>query len=514
MMIMVTTMMMMKMTKIRSIVLLSLLALTATGSMEGNQLDLELQQGNLLTRLSLAGEECVLGEIKRALLSVKQLVETLDAQQHTHLQLMDTLALNFNKKRGAEQLAVEAEQKLKEVERLCHDNLKSKWVECRPCLEESCRTYYTSTCRRNANTVFLQVGDFFRRMTRDLDSQERLYNQQSEETTQSPDNSESTSQMPAAPEPLPPQPQSGATMDPDSFAKAHGGGLAFEEEAELRHLNESLNEAQKEAEALFAGCQETVARMHSLLGTGFHAAFNDELRPKPLAPTGLAGFTQSILELGRSAMQEVEVVVQEVRSALQEVESTVEGVSSALTGLFHGMTSNIEDTEPKTGGSMCRQLLRQPANCRRLREQCVSCRDTFLTECPAVSQQYSELQEISVLVNASCQQYVEVKSVTLRHLEHTLLWARHMIAKHAWVTHVTRGTTTPKHTFSISKLTLGGSEALDGKGAWLVEMQLLDYPPISLSVPAQLEPSDPAFINYISQKALEDFKSSIPLATS
>ncbi|XP_048121685.1 clusterin-like protein 1 [Alosa alosa] len=97
------TMRMTVMKTMRSVLLLSLLSVASA-----DQLTPELQHPHLLTRLSAAGRECVIGEIKRALLGVKQLGETLETQQHTHLQLMETLTHCYNKKRGAEQLAQEA----------------------------------------------------------------------------------------------------------------------------------------------------------------------------------------------------------------------------------------------------------------------------------------------------------------------------------------------------------------------------------------------------------------------
>ncbi|XP_031439706.1 clusterin-like protein 1 isoform X2 [Clupea harengus] len=481
----------------KSMVLLSLLSLAASGSPSDDKhththtLNLELQHPQLLARLSAAGEQCVVGEIKRALLGVKQLREMLDTQQHTHLQLMETLTHSYNKKRGAEQLAQGVEQKLREAELHCHGALKSRWAECRPCLEESCRLFYTSTCHRD-NTFTLQVEELFRRVSSHLDAQEQLYNQNPEEDRSDPS-------------PVPDAPDSPSGPPP---APAEG----------LPRLIESLTEASEEAEALYARCLATVAGMRSVLGPAFHMAFSEELRPQPLPPTGLGGVTHTLLQLGRSAFQEVESVVQEVSSALQEVEFAVQEVGSTLSGLLQGLQTANKDkkVEEKAGAALCRQLRRQPANCWRLQDQCSSCTDTFLTECPTVSQQYSELQDIHLLVNASRLQYSEVQQVALRHVENTLLWANHMTAKHAWVTHITNGSTAPKHTFSITKLTPGGSDQLEGSAseAWHVEACLLDSPPITMSVPTQLEPTDPAFINYVTQEALEVFKHSIPTATS
>lgn len=49
---------------------------------------------------------------------------------------------------GAHQLAQEVTEKLEEAEEQCRDSLQSEWAACRPCLEDACKTFYTSTCRR------------------------------------------------------------------------------------------------------------------------------------------------------------------------------------------------------------------------------------------------------------------------------------------------------------------------------------------------------------------------------
>lgn len=50
---------------------------------------------------------------------------------------------------GAEDLVLEVEHKLGEMEKQCRDSVQAFWEECRPCLEEACKNFYTSTCRRS-----------------------------------------------------------------------------------------------------------------------------------------------------------------------------------------------------------------------------------------------------------------------------------------------------------------------------------------------------------------------------
>ena len=58
---------------------------------------------------------------------------------------------------GAAQLAKEVNEKLQEAEEQCRDSLQAEWEECRPCLEEACKTFYTSNCRRGFSTFKAKV---------------------------------------------------------------------------------------------------------------------------------------------------------------------------------------------------------------------------------------------------------------------------------------------------------------------------------------------------------------------
>lgn len=52
----------------------------------------------------------------------------------------------------ADKLAKEVTEKLEEAEEQCRESLQTEWEECRPCLEDACKNFYTSTCRRGFAT--------------------------------------------------------------------------------------------------------------------------------------------------------------------------------------------------------------------------------------------------------------------------------------------------------------------------------------------------------------------------
>lgn len=52
----------------------------------------------------------------------------------------------------AAKLAQEVIEKLEEAEEQCRESLQTEWEECKPCLEDACKNFYTSTCRRGFAT--------------------------------------------------------------------------------------------------------------------------------------------------------------------------------------------------------------------------------------------------------------------------------------------------------------------------------------------------------------------------
>ncbi|KAJ8378867.1 hypothetical protein AAFF_G00233690 [Aldrovandia affinis] len=121
----------------------------------------EALSGHILKEMSQEGEKYVGEEMKRALMGVKQMKELMERNEEKHNHLMKTLRHSSEKKKGAAQLAQEVEQKLGEAEQHCQESLKTSWEECRPCLEETCKNFYTSTCRRGFSSFSYKVHLYY-----------------------------------------------------------------------------------------------------------------------------------------------------------------------------------------------------------------------------------------------------------------------------------------------------------------------------------------------------------------
>ncbi|MGH0129482.1 UNVERIFIED_CONTAM: hypothetical protein FKN15_067592 [Acipenser sinensis] len=98
-------------------------------------------------------------EVKRVLFGVKQMKEFVERNEEKHEHLMKSLRHSSEKKQGALQLAEEVKQKLEQAEDQCQASLKASWDECRSCLEDTCKSFYISTCRRGFSTFSSKLNE-------------------------------------------------------------------------------------------------------------------------------------------------------------------------------------------------------------------------------------------------------------------------------------------------------------------------------------------------------------------
>uniref|UniRef100_A0A673VM05 Clusterin n=1 Tax=Salmo trutta TaxID=8032 RepID=A0A673VM05_SALTR len=371
---------------------------------------------NLSTRLSRDGEHYVDEEMKRALFGVKRMKEVMEKNQEKHEHLMKTLKES------------KAELKLQKAEEQCHDSLRTSFMECRPCLEDTCKTFYTSTCRRGFSSFSFKVDEFFRKLSSQLETPDQVVNQNQDNLNQT-QNSD----------------------DPD---------------LELVRLNASFSQMQGKMSSLHNRSTELVNKMHQEFGHGFWVAFTTKLKPKPLSPTQESpsgGFFMGMGRLSSMGLDDKEYYI-----SLDRVMLNVRNVSifPTLPYLYH-----------------------------------------VPPECPSVRELHSALEETYLLLNTSRLQYEEMLQVVQKHTDDTHTWLNTMEAKYGWVTQLTNGTLGPQHIFGVSAVVL---QVRDNgfKGDTRVVLNILNSPSLTLSVPAELEVQDSAFIQYVVQEALAHYKQS------
>ncbi|XP_047423719.1 clusterin-like protein 1 isoform X2 [Mugil cephalus] len=438
--------------------------------------DSPLLSEETLKRLSAAGGQYIDGEIKRTLLGVKQVKERMGKREEKHRHLMDALRHSSDKKKGAMQLAKETEQKLEEAEQQCLDLTKSAFGECRPCLEDSCKAFYTSTCRRGFTSFSFKVEEFFRKMAAQLEAKEQVYSQNQEN---SGGDSSAEKQLP----------EDKANLD-------------------LLQAEASFSQLQANISLLFNHSVALAKKMQQVFGHSFLSAFTAEAQPNPesaahagfFRTVGLDHVLDSVYDFGRNVLQELSSTVADAFEEIQEGEEYLQQSSRDSGSLFGGQAP---------GGYLCRQLRRQVSECWQLQDLCETCKDYLLQECPSVQQLHTEMEEMHLLLNASCQQYDDRLQLVQRHTADTQSWLSNMDDKYGWVSRLSNSTVGTDNIFSVITVDTQHMKNNEAKADSSVVVSILDSAPMTVSVPADLEVDDPAFIEHVAQEALTQHKQQI-----
>ncbi|XP_029309209.1 clusterin-like protein 1 [Cottoperca gobio] len=422
-----------------------------------------------LKQLSLNGEKVVDEEVTRALYGVKQMREVMWRNEQKHGHLMKSLRHSSDKKKGTDQLTKEVTEKLEEAEEQCKDSLQSEWEECRPCLEDACKTFYTSTCRRGFGIFHAKVENFFRRVSRRFGPREPRLDAGDILVNQGPDDSDT----------------------------------------EVDRLEDSFNRLTSKVGMLVNRSVALVSRMSSRLDKVLQRAFlnythtlTEETTADPYNPGRDSGFLQgvgledvleSFFDFGKSVVEEFGAVVTQ---GFDDIQKAVEEEKKKGRDIFPRFLQNRK---------LCRDLRKQTSECWQLQSQCEACQGALLTECPRVRQLHVELDEVLQLLDASKEQYDEILSIVQQHTDETVNWLSNMAADFSWVAQVVSNSSTPENIFSVT-LVAPKSHDKQNESVTEVVVNILNSPQLILSVPGELELRDPSFIQYVAQEALNKYK--------
>eukprot|EP00064_Thunnus_orientalis_P008711 superscaffoldBa00001057_g8734 len=422
-----------------------------------------------LKQLSLDGEKLVDEEVRRALYGVKQMKEVMWRNEQKHEHLMKSLQHSSEKKKGAAQLAKDVTDKLEEAEEQCKDSLQSEWEECRPCLEDACKTFYTSTCRRGFATFRAKVENFFRRVSTRFGPREPRMDTGDILVNQDPDNTDT----------------------------------------EVVRIEDSFNRLISKVGMLVNRSVALVSRMNDRLDKVLQRAFlndtddlTEETTSDPYYPARDSGFLQGV------GLEEV------LDSFFDFGKSVVDEFGAVVTQVFDDLHEAVEE-EKKKGRSfprflqnrkLCRDLRKQSSECWQLQNQCEACQGALLTECPSVRELHVELDEVSQLLDVSKEQYDEILSIVQRHTDETVNWLSNMADEFSWVAQAVNNSSAPENIFRITMVAPKSHEENVSVTETKVQVNILNSPALILSVPGELELEDPAFIQYVAQEALDKYK--------
>ncbi|RVE58690.1 hypothetical protein OJAV_G00196710 [Oryzias javanicus] len=417
-----------------------------------------------LKKLSAAAVPYVEEEVKQSFLGVKQVKVMMEKKEEKHKRLMEALKHGGDKKMGVMQLAKEMEHKLEEAEQQCRDSTKSSLEKCKPCLEDACKAFYTSACRRGFASFSFKVEEFFRKMVA----------------------------------------QTEAAYDQDRTAE----NQVTEDKSNLEVLQAeaSFSQLLSDISVLFNHSVTAVKKMQEVFGHSFLADFSSELQKSSAAQDEASGgffkafnfdhLLVSGYEFGKEAPEEFSSsMVDMMMGDIQEPDGFLHPSSRDA-----GSLSTFE----QPSGSLCRRLRRQASECWKLQDLCEACKENLIRECPHVQQLHAEMEEIQTLLNASRLQYNDRLKLVQRHTADTQRWLTNMQDKYGWVNQLFNTTADPSSTFTVITVSqeqkVKNSKHAADSG---VTVSILGSAPVKVLVPAELKEDDPAFIQYVVQEALK-----------
>ncbi|XP_004081354.2 clusterin-like protein 1 [Oryzias latipes] len=424
---------------------------------------------DVLKKLSTAGEQYLEEEIKQTFLGVKQVKVMMEKKEEKHKRLMEALKHGSNKKMGVTQLAKEMEHKLEEAEQQCRESTKSSLEECKPCLEDTCKAFYASTCRRGFASFSFKVDEFFRKM---VTQAEAVYDQNQDKATAA---------------------ENQITEDKTNL--------------EVLQAEASFSQLLSNISILYNHSVTVVKKMQEVFGHSFLADLSSELQissPSAAQDGSTSGFfkTFSLDHLLVSAYDFGKEVLEEFSSSMSDMMGDIQGPDGFSDPPSRDAGSLSAFEQPS--GSLCRRLRRQASECWKLQDLCEACKDNLIRECPHVQQLHAEMEEMQTLLNASRLQYNDRLLLVQRHTADTQRWLTSMQDKYAWVTQLLNTTVDPSSTFTVITLSQeqkvkNSNHATDSS----VAVSILGSAPVKVLVTAELQVDDPAFIQYVAQEALK-----------
>ncbi|CAG12292.1 unnamed protein product [Tetraodon nigroviridis] len=286
-------------------------------------------------------------------------------------------------------------------------------------------------------------------------------------------------------------------------------------DAQVVRIEESFNRLVDKVSALAARGDTLVSRLSAKLGKVFQKTFlkdldapTKETSEDPYSPDRDSGFLQgvgleevlgSFYDFGKSVLDEFGAVVTQVFGGISEV---VQEEKKNAREKFSRFLQNRK---------LCRDLRKQSSECWQLQSQCEVCHGALLTECPSVRELHLELDEVFQLLDVSKDQYDEILSIVQHHADETVNWLSNMAAEFSWVGQtLSNSSTDPQSIFVITKVAPKSPEEQNMTGTdTKVVVHVLNSPPLIVSVPGELELQDPAFIQYVTQEALNSYKDMI-----
>ncbi|XP_069884761.1 clusterin-like protein 1 [Dipodomys merriami] len=413
------------------------------------------------------------GELKKALMGMKQMRIVMGRREEEHGRLMETLKKCKEEKQEALKLMNEVQEHLEEEERLCQASSANSWDRCRYCLQSKYVRLYT-TRKPGWSSVKITMEQFFRKLYQFLfplhDDQDDL-----------PAHGKSTEEDPRV-------------------TQMEGVFCQLTEDVRIL-FNKSLfvfKQMQQEFDQAF---QSYFMSDSDLMEPSFFPTFSTKPIPKAdLEPRwDLPNFFRLLGNLSLSVYERVSKSIKSTLDAIQDSSTPHQGVSM--------LPSLISEPFPGQERAPCGELGQNLSGCFEFHKRCQMCQDYISEDCPDVPDLHTELDEALRLVNLSSQQYDQIVRMTQYHVQDTLHLMEKMKAQFGWVSELASKIPGAENISDLTKVVLSDHEGHSfQQDETRVDSHILPSPNFTVKIAPDATAESSNFMDYMAAKVLEHFR--------
>ncbi|XP_040209973.1 clusterin-like protein 1 [Rana temporaria] len=422
--------------------------------------------GKKLRALSKLGEDYVEDEVKKALMGIKQMKETMEINEEKHENILKSLKKTKEEKEEAVRLFQDISEKLSEVEMQCKQLLQTQWDGCQVCLDRSCITFYTNSCSQQGLQAFIvKDHELFKEWPPSLNT----------ESTEVKNTGEyyMTAQLSQA---------------EDMFSKLISDvGLIFNRSTVFfTNFQKAFDESFQKlflSDVKHPETTTTVPRKDPVIISDYfeHWEFSSLVQ-------GLYEFGQTFFE----AMSDFVITMfKKLNSDSEDLYIPMEEVPANL---------KTTPENPK-----CNKL-QNATECSLFQERCQLCFETVTKDCPDVIELHLKSESALKLVNVSSHQYDDVVQLSQQYNDDMFNIVSQMKEEYGWVAEHTNTTSGTKTLFSIEKVSSSPSTKDQNVYDTVVEVKIFASPNVVIRLPANVDIDSQEFIPYVAKKALEHYK--------
>ncbi|XP_036028746.1 clusterin-like protein 1 [Onychomys torridus] len=431
--------------------------------------DAAAMDGNLNSLLEVR-ETDIGGEVKKALIGIKQMKIMMEKREEEHTKLMKTLRKCKEEKQEALKLMNEVQEHLEKEEKLCQASSVDSWDGCRPCLESNCMRFYTA-CQPGWSSVKNTMEQFFRKMYRFLFPL-----------------SKDVEDTPAAKQ--------------------------LTEDLQVTKMENLFSQLAVDVKSLFNMSFYIFKQMQQEFDQAFQSYFlsNVDLMEPYFSPSNQKELTKKE-ELGQR--WDIPNVFQLFHNFSLSIYGRVREIITKILNTIEDSWEPHKELDqrdlpsemlPEQNGGTCEKLAHNLSGCFKFHERCRKCHNYLAEDCPDVPELHIEFLEALKLVNVSNQQYDQIVWMAQYHLEDTTYLMEKMREQFGWVSQLASHNPMAEDIFNSTKAIPrihGGNSSKQDE--IMVDSSILSSSNFSLQSPEESAESSNV-IDYVVAKVLRYFK--------